>query len=54
MPDPAAAYELEVHVKCMETDFGGHGLSGFRDFTPFFLLSKTDKISLQTMDYVKK
>ena len=39
-------------MKCMETNFGGHGLSGFRDITPFSLPSKTAKISLQTMNYI--
>ena len=24
--------QVEVDVKCMQTNFGGHGLSGFRDF----------------------
>ena len=28
--------QVEVNVKCMETNFGGHGLSSFGDFTPFF------------------
>ena len=39
-------------MKCMETNFGGHGLSGFRDIAPFTLPSKTAKISLWTMDYI--
>ena len=38
-------------MKCMETNFGGHGLSGFGDIAPFWLLSKTAKISLWTMGY---
>ena len=27
--------QVEVNVKCMETNFGGHGFSYIRDFTPF-------------------
>ena len=34
--------QVEVHVKCMETNFGGHGLSGFEDFAPFCLPSEVD------------
>ena len=26
---------VEFHVKCMQTNFGGHALSGFTDFAPF-------------------
>ena len=40
--------QLEAHVK---TDFCGGGLSGFKDFALFYLLSKTAKISFWTMDY---
>ena len=38
-------------MKCMETNFGGHGISGFRDFAPFSNAFKMAKISHQTMDY---
>ena len=44
--------QVEVDVKCMETNFGGRGLSGFGVMAPFCLPSKTAKISLQTMDYI--
>ena len=27
--------QVEVNVKCMQTNFGGHGHSGFRDCTSF-------------------
>ena len=43
--------QVEVDVKCMETNFGGHGISSFGDFFPFSSTFKTAKISLQTMDY---
>ena len=43
--------QVEVDLKCMQTNFGGHGLSGFGDFVLFCLPSKTAKISLWTMDY---
>ena len=43
--------QVEVDVKCMETNFGGRDLSGFEDIAPFWLLSKTAKISLRTMGY---
>ena len=32
-------------MKCIQTSFDGHGLSGFGDLTPFCLPSKTAKIS---------
>ena len=38
-------------MKCVETNFGGHGISGFRDFAPFSNAFKMAKISHQTMDY---
>ena len=41
--------QVEVDVKCMQTNFGGLGLSGFRDFAPFF---HNGQISFQTMDIV--
>ena len=43
--------QVEVDMKCMQTNFGGHGFSGFGVMAPFCLVSKTVKISLQTMDY---
>ena len=27
--------QIEVDLKCMQTNFGGHGLFGFRDFATF-------------------
>ena len=36
-----------IDVKCMHTDFGGHGLSGFRDIATF----KNVQISFWGMDY---
>ena len=44
--------QVEVDMKCMETNFGGHGISGFRDFAPFSNTFKAAKISLRTMDYI--
>ena len=44
--------QVEVDMKCMETNFGGHGLSGFRDFALFRLPSKVDKFPFQIMDYI--
>ena len=35
--------QVEVDVKCMETNFGGHGISGFGDFAPFQTPSKRPK-----------
>ena len=43
--------QVEVDVKCMETNFGGRGFFGFGDLAPFLLPSMTAKISLRTMDY---
>ena len=43
--------QVEVDVKCMETNFDGRDLSGFGVMAPFCLPSKRDKISLLTMDY---
>ena len=34
-------------MKCMETNFGGCGISGFEVMAPFGLPSKTAKISLR-------
>ena len=43
--------QVEVDVKCMQTNFGGHGLLGFGVMAPFCLPSKMAKISLRTMGY---
>ena len=43
--------QIGIDVKCMGTNFGGHDLSGFGVMAPFCLPSKTDKSSLQPMDY---
>ena len=43
--------QVEVDVKCMQTNFGGCGLFGFGVMAPFCLPLKTAKISLWTMDY---
>ena len=43
--------QIEVVVKCMQTNFGGRSLSRFRDLAPFCLPSKMAKISFSTMDY---
>ena len=45
--------QVEVDVKCMQTNFDGCGFSGFRDFAPFHLPSNLAKISLRTMDCQK-
>ena len=44
--------EVEVDVKCMQFNFGGHGFFGFGDFAPFSFAFKTVKISLRTMGYI--
>ena len=41
--------QVEVDVKCMQTNFDGRDLSGFRVMAPFCLPSKTAKISLLTI-----
>ena len=38
---------VEVDVKCMQTTFGGCGLSGFEDFAPFYMSSKWPKFSFR-------
>ena len=43
--------QVEVDLKCMETNFGGHGPSGFGDFAPFCLPSKLAKFPFQIIDY---
>ena len=35
--------QVEVDVKCMETNFGGRGLSGFGVMAPFVCLQKRPK-----------
>ena len=39
--------QVGVDVKCMQTNFGGCGFSGFRDMAPFPMPSKMAKISLR-------
>ena len=36
--------QVEADVKCMQFNFGGHGLFGFGDFVPFSFVFKTVKI----------
>ena len=43
--------QVEVDVKCMQTNFDRRSLSGFGVTAPFCLPSKMAKISLLTMDY---
>ena len=43
--------QVEVVVKCMQTNFGGCGLSCFGDFGNFCLPSKMAKFPFRTMDY---
>ena len=43
--------QVGVGMKCMQTNFGGHGPSSFGDSAPSCFPSKTAKISLQTMGY---
>ena len=43
--------QVEVDMKCMQTNFDGHSLFGFGVMAPFCLPSKMAKISLRTMDY---
>ena len=42
--------QLEVDVKCMQTNFGGHGLSGFGKIAPFLIAFKTASFSFWTKD----
>ena len=35
--------QVEVDPKCMQTNFGGRDLSGFRDLSPFSFAFKTAK-----------
>ena len=43
--------QVGIDVKCMHTNFGRHGLSGFGDLSHFRLPSKTAKFPFRTMDY---
>ena len=43
--------QVEVDVKCMQTNFSVCGLFGFGDFAPFSFAFKKVKISLRTMGY---
>ena len=43
--------QVDGYVKCMQTNFNGHGLFAFRDLAPFCLPEETAKIFLQTIDY---
>ena len=43
--------QVEVDVKYMETNSGGHDISGFGEIVPFSNTFKTAKISHQTMDW---
>ena len=43
--------QVEVDVKCMQTNFGGSSFSGFGDIVPFCFPSKTAKFPFRTMDY---
>ena len=42
--------QVEVSLKCMQTNLGERGFSGFGDFVPFHLPSKWPKF-FWTMDY---
>ena len=35
--------QVEVDMKCMQTNFGGHGFSGFGVMVPFFWFQKQSK-----------
>ena len=43
--------QVEVDVKCMQINFGGHGYSGFEVMAPYHLPSKMAKFPFRTMDY---
>ena len=43
--------QVEVDMKCMETNFGWCGLSGFGDIACFLFGFKTAKIFFPSMDY---
>ena len=42
--------QVEVDMKCMQTNFGGHGIFGFGDFAPFSFAFKTDQNFPSTME----
>ena len=42
--------QVEVDLKCIETKFGGHGFSSFRDFAPF---SKWPKFPFETWTIIQ-
>ena len=44
--------QVEIDVKCIQTNFGGRGFFGFGDFGSLLFVFKTAKISLWTMDYI--
>ena len=44
--------QVEIDVKCMQTNFGGRGFFSFGDFGSFLFAFKMAKISLQTMGYI--
>ena len=43
--------QVEVDVKRMQFNFGGHGLFGFGDFAHFSFAFEKVKISFRTMGY---
>ena len=43
--------QVEVDVKCMQTNFGGHGFPGFGYFAHFSFAFKMAKFPFRTMDY---
>ena len=43
--------QVEVDVKCMQTNFGWLDLFGFGDFAPFYLPSILANFPFPTMDY---
>ena len=43
--------QVEVDEKCMQANFGRHGLSSFEDFTHFSFAFKMAKFPFQTMGY---
>ena len=42
--------QVEVDLKCMQTNFGGCGHFGCGDIAPFLFAFKTAKTSLRTME----
>ena len=39
--------QVEVDVKCMQTNFNGHDLSGFGVMAPFYMPSKQSKFPFE-------